>query len=185
MTARDDVLGAALRHLNTAPTASMGDLAAAAGISRATLHRHFASREALVREIGERSLARWEQTQQLSGMDAAAASGDAAALRTCAEEMLRRLVDDAGEFGFALVDEFLYALPEFAERTEALFDREVAFWAVAQDAGVLRAGLPARWIGHAAYGLLVASREALRHGDVAPRDLHDLVLTTFLTGVEA
>lgn len=182
---REDVLGAALRTLNVTPTASMADLATAAGISRATLHRHFASREALVRELGERSLRRWEQTQEECDIEAAAASGDPDLIRERAVTMLRRLVDDASEFGFTLVDDVLYAIPEIGRRTDELFDREVAFWAAAQDAGVLRAGPPARWVGHAAYGLLVASREALRAGDVAPRDLHDLVVTTFLTGVEA
>lgn len=183
MTARDDVLGAALRHLNARPTASMAEIAEAAGISRATLHRHFANRDALIREIGDRSNDRWEQTQDTAGIAEAAASGDPARIRACAETLVRALVADAQEFGFALVDEHLYALPGIADRIRDLFDRELAFWAAAQDAGVLRSDLPPRWIGHAAYGVLVASREALNNGDVAPRDLPDLVLTTFFTGV--
>ena len=47
---------------------------------------------------------------------------------------------------------------------------------------MLRDDLPPRWICHAVYGLLVAGREASRLGDVAPRDLADLVLSTFLDG---
>ncbi|MFW6772821.1 TetR/AcrR family transcriptional regulator [Nocardioides sp. CPCC 205120] len=182
MKSRDTVLGAALRHLNTDPTASMADIAEAAGVSRATLHRHFDSREALVREIGDRSLDRWEQTQEETGVTAAGRSGDPERIRTCLTALLTQLVADADEFGFTLVDEFLYALPDVAARADALFDREVALWAAAQDAGVLRRDVPARWVGHAVYGLLVASREATRAGDVAPRDLAPLVLTTFLDG---
>ncbi|MDT9595385.1 TetR/AcrR family transcriptional regulator [Nocardioides zeae] len=185
MATRDDVLGAALRHLNTDATASMAAIAEAAGISRATLHRHFAKREALVRELGERSLDRWERTQDEAGIDAAGASGDAERIRDCATAMLTQLVADADEFGFTLVDEFLCTEPALLERTDRLFDREVAFWAAAQDAGVLRRDVPARWIGHAAYGLLVASRDAIRSGDVAPRDLAPLVLSTFLDGASA
>lgn len=185
MTTRDDVLSAALRHLNAHPTASMAEIAEAAGISRATLHRHFANRDALIREIGERSNDRWQHTQDAAGIAEAAASGDPAIIRACAETLVRRLVADAEEFGFALADEHLYALPGIAERIRELFDRELDFWAAAQDAGVLRADLPARWIGHAAYGVLIASREALTNGDVARRDLPDLVLTTFFTGVSS
>lgn len=185
MSSREAVLGAALRHLNTHPTASMAQLAEAAGTSRATLNRHFESRDALVREIGERSLDRWERTQAETGMLEAAASGDADRIRACATAMLDQLVADADEFGFALVDEVLYAIPEIATRCDALFDREVTFWAAAQAAGVLRPGVPPRWVGHAAYGLLVASREATRHGDVAPRELAALVRSTFLDGVGA
>jgi hypothetical protein len=82
MQSRDEVLDAALRCLKTDPTASMGDVAAAVGIGRATLHRHF-------------------------------------------------------------------------------------------------------WLGHASYGLLIASREALQAGDVARRALADLAITTFLDGAAA
>lgn len=182
MTKRDDVLDLALRHLNRDPTASMADIAEAGGISRATLHRHFATREALLREIGDRSLDRWEQTQEDAGMAAATESADAERIETCLRVMLRGFVADAEAFGFALTDCFMDSLPELRERTEEIFVREVAFWAAAQEAGVLRADVSPRWIGQAAYGLLVAARDALREGDVARRDLDDLFITTFLHG---
>lgn len=47
----DPVAAAAARHLALAPAASMQELAAAAGISRATLFRRFPSRAALVAEL--------------------------------------------------------------------------------------------------------------------------------------
>ncbi|MEV4256927.1 helix-turn-helix domain-containing protein, partial [Spirillospora sp. NPDC049652] len=55
MRSTEEILGAATRHLNAEPTASMAQLAEAAGVSRATLHRHFASREDLLRALGERA----------------------------------------------------------------------------------------------------------------------------------
>lgn len=185
MNSRDDIVTAALRHLNVRPTASTTEIAQAAGISRATLHRHFASRDDLLREIGLRSLEHWAGVQESTSMVAVTASGDPARLRACAEEMLRKLVVSADDYAFALVDEYLYALPEIGARTEELFELEVAFWAAALDAGVLRSGLTPRWVAHASYGVLVACREALRHGDVARRDVPDLVLSTFLHGVSA
>jgi hypothetical protein len=69
------------------------------------------------------------------------------------------------------------------ERTEVLAERETTLFAAAQAAGVLRSGLPARWFGHAVYGLLVAGREAVRLGDVAHRDVADLVLSSLLSGI--
>ena len=56
MATRDEVLAAAQRHLNVDPRASMAVLAAAAGVGRATLHRHFASRDDLLHELGTREL---------------------------------------------------------------------------------------------------------------------------------
>ena len=185
MPTRDDIVTAALRHLNVRPTASTTEIAEAAGISRATLHRHFASRDDLLREIGLRSLAHWAGVQQSTAMVAVTASADAARIRACAEEMLRQLVVSADDYAFALVDEYLYALPEIAARTDELFELEVAFWAAALQAGVVRRDLSPRWVAHASYGVLVACREALRHGDVARRDAPDLVLSTFLHGVSS
>ena len=53
MTKRDQILGAAQRLLNVDPAAPRGAIAEAGGISRATLHRHFPTREALLTN-GER-----------------------------------------------------------------------------------------------------------------------------------
>ena len=98
---------------------------------------------------------------------------------------MRGYVEDAHDFGFALTDHVILADASSRERTEHLIAREAALWAAGQRAGVLRDDVPPRWICHAVYGLLVAGREASRLGDVAPRDLAGLVLSTFLKGVDA
>ena len=179
---REDVLVAAQRQLNSDPSASMAAIADAAGVSRATLHRHFASREALVVEIGTRALDRWQERLSERDVDRLAARGSTDEITACLSGLVRDFVTDAEDFGFALTDGYMLAVPELVARSEALFEREVAFYAAAQRAGVLRSDVAARWIGHALYGLLVATREALRAGDVARRDLDALVLSTFLTG---
>ncbi|MCH1866060.1 TetR/AcrR family transcriptional regulator [Nocardioides sp. CFH 31398] len=183
MSTREQVLDAALRTLNADPTASLATIAEAAGVGRATLHRHFPGRDDLVRELGDRSLDRWEQTQDASGMADAIADGGAEAVTACLHSMFPRLVVDAEDHGFALTDSFLVCDPELAARTAALEEREVGLWRTAQAAGVVRPELPARWYLHAGYGLLVAARDALRAGDVARRDVADLVLDTLLHGI--
>ncbi|WP_370247978.1 TetR family transcriptional regulator [Nocardioides sp.] len=182
MATREDILAAAQRHLNVDPRASMAVLAAAAGVGRATLHRHFASREDLLHELGTRSLDRWEASLDAAGADECAASGDPDRLRGCLHDLMSRYLLDADDFGFALTDGYLTSAADLIARSDRLFDREVALWAAAQAAGVLRADVPARWLGHAVYGVLVAAREALREGDVARRDLDAMVLSTFLEG---
>ena len=182
MTTRDEILAAAQRHLNLDPTASMAVVAAAAGVGRATLHRHFAGRDDLLREIGTRSLDRWEQSLDAAGERAAAASADTEVITACLREMVTRFVADSDEFGFALTDTFMTTDPDLLARSDTLADREAVLYEAAQRAGVLRADVSPRWIGHSLYGLLVAAREALRQGDVARRDLDEQVLSTFLEG---
>ncbi|GAA3644584.1 TetR/AcrR family transcriptional regulator [Nocardioides ginsengisoli] len=185
MSTRDTVLAAAQRLLTTEPTASMAQIAAAAGVGRATVHRHFSSREDLLLEIGERSLARWDESQREVGMAEVVASGDPARIRACLEELLDRFVVDADEMGIALTDPTVVNAPDLRARADELFAQEVTLYAAAQEAGVLRADVPARWLGHSVYGLLVAVRDALVAGDIARRDAEALVRSTFLDGSAA
>ncbi|MGV9308163.1 MULTISPECIES: TetR/AcrR family transcriptional regulator [unclassified Nonomuraea] len=178
----EQIVTAAIHHLNTRPTASMADLAEAAGVSRATLHRHFSSRDDLLVALGSRALACWEAAQDSVGITAAAAESDPDRLRGTLSDLLTALVDVADEHGFALTDHAMSVNPGLLRRADELEDREIALFAAAQRAGVLRAGLPVRWISNAWYGLLVGARESLRRGDVARRDMPALLVETFFRG---
>ena len=50
------IVEAAIRLLNVNPGATMSEIATRAGVGRATLHRHFRTRDDLVREIGIRCI---------------------------------------------------------------------------------------------------------------------------------
>jgi AcrR family transcriptional regulator len=185
MASRDEILAAAQRHLNVDPRASMAVLASAAGVGRATLHRHFASREDLLHELGTRSLDRWEASLDAADVAGAAASGDPERVLGCLRDLLARFLADSDDFGFALTDGYLTSADDLLARSDRLLEREVTLYAAAQATGVLRDDVPPRWLGHAVYGLLVAAREAVRGGDVARRDLDTLVLSTFLAGAQS
>ena len=51
---RERILDAADRLLQQSPSATLVDIAAAAGVARSTLHRRFASRDALIPALRER-----------------------------------------------------------------------------------------------------------------------------------
>lgn len=177
----DQTLDAAVRELNRRPGATMADIASAIGISRATLHRHFSSRDTLLSAISGRAIDRWAATHAAAGVDRLTAA-EPGAIAAALEVMLDAYVDQADDIAFLLVDEIS---PEHAEQFQALVERESEFYALAQAAGVLRADVPARWISDLVYGLMLAARTARRGGDVAARDLHGLVRTSFLRGVAA
>jgi len=182
MSTRDTVLAAGQRLLTKDPTASMAQIAAAAGVGRATVHRHFDSREDLLREIGLRSLEHWQEELVAAGVAETAASADPARIRTCLDELLAQYVADSEDFGIALTDPTVLNDPALKARADLLFDEEVTLYAAAQEAGVLRADVSARWLGHTVYGLLIAVRDALVAGDIAPRDAESLVRSAFLEG---
>lgn len=182
MTTSEEILAAAQRHLNIDPRASMAVIASAAGVGRATLHRHFASRDDLLRELGTRSVDRWESSLDSVDVGGTAASGDAGLISGCLRELLAHFLRDSDDFGFALTDSYLTSDDDLLARSDALVDRETALYTAAQRAGVLRDDVSPRWLGHAVYGLLVAAREAVRDGDVARRDLDAMVISTFLDG---
>ena len=183
MASRDQLLDAALTALNRQPTATMAEIATAVGSSRATLHRHFSSREALIAEIAVRAVDRWELTQEQAGIREASESTDSAVIRAALDALLRQYALDAADFGIVLTDDFAASVPEMTERGHAIVEREVVFYAQAQLVGVLRSDLPARWIADVVYGLMVSARESMRWGNVARRDLSDLVVSTFFAGV--
>jgi AcrR family transcriptional regulator len=179
---REQIMGTAIQHLNENPLASMAQLAEAAGISRATLHRQFSSREELMLALGHRAHEQWEQVQEHSGVVDATASGDPEVIGEALDAMLAGLIEVADAYGFGLTDYAMLVDPDLKRRSDELEEREIAFYAAAQRAGVLRGDLPARWISSTVYGLLVAVRESLRRGDVARRDVPRLLLATFRHG---
>ncbi|WP_345560725.1 TetR/AcrR family transcriptional regulator [Nonomuraea rosea] len=173
---------AAIQHLNKDPIASMAQLAEAVGISRATLHRQFSSREELMLALGLRALEQWQRVQEAAGIAEATGSADPQVLDKAMTALLTGLIDVADEYGFGLTDYAMAVHPELLRRSDELEESEIAFYAAAQRAGLLRGDLPARWVSNTVYGLLVAVRESLRRGDVARRDVPRLLLGTFLHG---
>src|SRR5437868_11450972 len=178
---RDQIVAAAIQHLNHDPAASMAEIAKATGVSRATLNRHFAGREELLIALGHHAMDDWEAAQEEGGFEAAACSTDPEVIIDALQAYLRGLVTHAEQHSFALTDLGM-SIPELRERSDRLESREIALFEAAQRAGVLRSDLPARWISNVGYGLLLAVRESLNRGDVARRDLPRVLNETFFHG---
>jgi len=174
-TTADDVLDAVTPLLARDASASTAAVARAAGISRATLHRHFSDRDALVRALLERCVHR-----VVSALDRGADRARAG------EPLVAALVEEVLPEAQAFV--FLGAQPAtYTEEAERIYEgvsrRLDAMVADAQRAGQLRADLPARWISDVLHVLAAAGAESLRQGRIAGRDAVALVTEAALHGV--
>lgn len=186
MTARDDhlradavrnraaLLEAAAEVLATTPDASLAEVAARAGLGRATLYRHFENRDALLAGIQAEVLAR------------AAEALAAAHLTDCdTREGLRRAATALVPLGMRfriLLTEGSDADPEFlAARNRTL----APLWALlerGQATGEISSRASTPWVGLALAGLLMTTVRAAAAGLVDPGDAGELVAAAFLDG---
>ncbi|WP_354638463.1 TetR/AcrR family transcriptional regulator [Kitasatospora camelliae] len=174
-TDRDSVLEAAVGVLSRRPTAHLDEIARAAGISRATLHRIFPGREALIREVGALGLRKFA-----AALDAARIEeGDA-------QEALRRLVDevvpDAALCAFLAGENQLYDDPEINDLWEVQDARVRALFLRGQQQGVFRIELSAGWLSEAFFDLVAGVGWAVQDGRLAPRDSAFSLAELFLGG---
>ena len=174
-TDRDSVLLAAVGVLSRQPTAAMDEIARAAGISRATLHRLFPGREALVREVAGLALRRMS-----AALDAAAIEdGDPV-------QAVRRLTDavvpHANEAAFLTGESRLFDDSEICSAWERMDARVAALFLRGQQSGAFRVELPAAWLSEAFFDLLAGVGWAVQEGRLAPRESTQALTGLFLGG---
>lgn len=166
------ILEAAERVLSRNPAASMEQIAEAAGVARTTVHRRFASREALVD-----AMAAWATRQFAEAV--AAAHPDTTPPLVALYQVTANVLRVKSDWGFAM-SRALSADPEVArvhadveERCERLFRK-------AQEVGVLREEVDPLWAKRVYYALIHESVQ-VRDGD--PDTLAARVVDTLLRGV--
>ncbi|MDH6630212.1 TetR/AcrR family transcriptional repressor of mexCD-oprJ operon [Streptomyces sp. LBL] len=172
---RDHVLRSAAALLTRNSTATMDEVAKAAGISRATLHRQFAGRDALVRALEALGIAECE-----------AALGAARLEDGPAGEAVRRLVRELEPAAALLA--FLYTENQLFEGEEQnagwsrIDERVAALFRRGQAAGEFRIDLTPGWLTEALYGLLASGAWAVAEGRVARNDFTHMIVELLLGG---
>jgi len=137
---RDRVLEAAIEVLSDDPSATVEDVAAAAGLTRSTVYRRFRSRDALLAAVRDRLV---EETRGVF-RDAVAREPDFA---RCMDEMIREAVRNSFERRRAwqrLTE--LGSIPRVEEYQPQ--DAFMAWLEAGQRDGNLRADVPRRVAGH-------------------------------------
>ena len=174
-TDRDSVLLAAVGLLSRQPSASMDEIARAAGISRATLHRMFPGRDTLLHEVATLALDR-----MAAALDAAAIDEDDPV------EAVRRLADvvipEASVAAFLTGESRLFEDTGISEAWERMDARVAALFLRGQQSGAFRVELPAAWLSEAFFDLLAGVGWAVQEGRLAPRDSTFALTELFLGG---
>jgi AcrR family transcriptional regulator len=170
------IIEAAITLLAAEPDASMERVAVTAGVGRATVYRHFASREHLVRAILDQAL-----------QDARDAILSSRPEEGTALEALERAVNATLKVAdrYRLVRQIPRGDTELRARAEEVGAPLTAIFERGQRSGELRSDLPARWAAAALGALIQAVTVALIDGEIRERDATARVCTTLVDGMTA
>ncbi|MDQ0778516.1 TetR/AcrR family transcriptional repressor of mexCD-oprJ operon [Streptomyces aurantiacus] len=172
---REHVLRSAAALLTRKSTATMDEVAKAAGISRATLHRQFAGRDAVVRALEELGIQECEAALDEARLDDGAAS-----------EAVRRLVREfepaAGLLAFLYSENQLFEGEAQNAGWARIDARIAALFRRGQESGEFRIDLTPAWLTEALYGLFASGAWAVSEGRVAARDFQYMIVELLLGG---
>ncbi|WP_285613411.1 TetR/AcrR family transcriptional regulator [Actinokineospora globicatena] len=170
------VLAVAAEVLLRDATASLAQVAAAAGIGRTTLHKRYPTRQHLLVAVAEDSL---ELLDQAVGAALPAGVDPAAGLRG----LVDALVPLGPRLEFLLRQPSLDAEPELLERWKQVDRPLTRFMGEAAEAGVLRPGVAPWWAVSSLYAVVYTAWEGVAEGKLAPLDAPGLAYDTLLGGI--
>ncbi len=172
---RDRVLRSAAALLTRKATATMDEVARAAGIGRATLHRHFAGRDALIKALEELGLRELDAALDAARLDEGTAT-----------EALRRLIAEsesaAGLFAFLITENQLFE-DQQNEGWDRVDARIAALFRRGQESGEFRIDLGPAWLTDALYGLVTSAAWSIQDGRTAGNDYQHMIVELLLGGV--
>ena len=173
-TARRAIVDAAIRLWAVNPGASLSEVAQRAGVGRATLHRHFQGREALLAEVARICL---EEMRD--------AVGAALERHVNARERLRAMFEAVVPLGDRY--NFLHREPladgEVAEGYRAQLDWVAALVSDLKAEGEVAPDVPSAWVVGQIDQLVWTGWDQVARGRVAAADAASLCVRTLLEGL--
>jgi len=170
------ILDAAASTLVRMPGASLQDIAKAAGVGRATLHRYFRKRDDLIKELA-----------QIALEDTAEAIEQVLSEQGLALDRLKKLVamllPMANRYHFL---SYVWSMMDDVE-TSRLYNRQTSAMQDLIDAckaeGSISTNVSTRWVSAVFDSLLYTAWISLEYGEIARNDACDLVVNSLLNGV--
>jgi len=173
---RQELLRLLAEALTANASASTGEIAAAAGVSRATLHRVFGGRDDLVATVYGWLLEQCDRVFDGSGID------DGPVL-----ESFDRLVEDsypiAQAYWMLIAKPELESVPELRKGIEDLDGHLERFFARGQAEGVFRPDLPPRWLVYSLGGQIMSAWYLVDDGHAGAREVPRLVRAAVIDGI--
>ncbi|MGD9618764.1 MAG: TetR/AcrR family transcriptional regulator [Mycolicibacterium sp.] len=176
--ARDQLLRAAADFLGRRPNATQDEVAAAVGVSRATLHRQFAGRPALMEALENLAIEEMRTVLKTARLHEDSAPEALQRLVSACQPVspyLALLYSQSQEFD---LDNTIQAWREIDEEITSFFQR-------GQSDGDFRPDLTAYWLTEAFYSLVGGMAWAIRAGRVAERDFDRLIIELLLHGARS
>ncbi|MCO5314952.1 MAG: TetR/AcrR family transcriptional regulator [Solirubrobacterales bacterium] len=185
---REKLFGDVAGALTANHSASTAEIAAVAGVSRATLHRIFGTREALVEAIYGWLLERCDERFDAAGVDPVGDQPPSGELDSVLE-IFDRLIDDSYPIAQSLW--LLIATPSLEQNRELLDrleDQDLRLERLflrGQREGLFRTDLPSRWLGYSLGAQVMSAWYLVEDGYAGTRDVPRLVRSAILDGVLA
>lgn len=174
-SARQALLDAATTLLAENPGASFIEIAEAAGVGRASLYRHFPSREALLRELSLEAIRITDEAGDHIMKQATSASH---ALQMSIEAMVP--LGDRFYFLTRLPD---FYDPEVEKELQRQNQEMVSLIKAVQKEGAIDKKLPAQWAMEVFNGLIYAAWTSISQGDLKAEQASQLAYRTLLNGL--
>ncbi|GGK81375.1 TetR family transcriptional regulator [Streptomyces flaveus] len=172
---RSHVLRSAAALLTRKSTSTMDEVAKAAGISRATLHRQFAGRDALVRALEELGIEECEAALDAARLDEGSASD-------AVRRLVREIEPAAGLLSFLYTENQLFEGEQQNEGWARLDARISALFRRGQESGEFRIDLTPAWLTEALFALIASCAWVVLNGKVAAKDFHHMIVELLLGG---
>ncbi len=171
---REELLLNLVNALADQPRASMGQLASIVGLSRATLCRHFPTREAMMQAMSEAGITSAEQ-----------AIARAHPSEGTAKDAIKRLIEELLPIAelYAYVDQQMQTDATTETRVQPLRSSLIALFQQWQGSGALRVDLPAAWLLESMFALLRSAAAMIRSGRLARRDAAQSVFDLLWNGM--
>jgi AcrR family transcriptional regulator len=170
------IIDAATHVLTRDRSGSMTEIAREAGVGRATVHRYFPDRSALVTAIGQESLAATRDGLRRARVR----EGD---VRDALQRVVEELLALGPRFGFLVNEVDVSTDPDFLAADRAAMRPVRVLLDRGRSDGSLRADLPVEWISATLEALIYTGWMTMEQNGAGLGETARMVLTSFLAGV--
>jgi len=177
LNSHDAIIEAAFELYNESPSASLADIAARAGVGRATLHRHFKGREDLLRVLASRAIAEINDV----ALDAFARSSSS---MDALKKVMEAVIPLANRQWFLAYENF-DQVPEISGAYRQQSGGTEFLIASAKKEGAIQSGLSDNWLVRVYDNLVFTAWEMVKDGEATPRQAEQFAWQTFCEGCVA